>query len=191
MGWTYGTAHHFRKDGSIDRKTECDDLHTWDDEGRSARVLRSTMVGSVYYAAMELLEKKTGEKRVIGVVCLTHTDRREIGMKGISETMGPCESDCPIGILDLLSPTDDSYALAWRQRCRERAEERKSKPSLAKLPIGSVIEFERGGETVRLIKEAPAYQFKTAWWLIESSNKYFQKKSIPQSYRVVYIPKAA
>lgn len=193
MGWDYGMAKHYRKDGSIDRKAECDSAHTWNEESSSARILRSSMVGSTYYAAVERLNKKTGEKRVIGVVCLTRVDRGDFGMKSMSETMGPCESDCPKSILDLLSPTDDEWALEWRDRCRKRAAERKSKPTLGKLPIGSIIEFERNGTTIRLKKQAPAYQFKTPWWMLVSATefKYWQKRYIPSDYHVVHIPEEA
>ena len=193
MGWDYGSAKHYRKDGSIDRKAECDSAHTWDEERSSARVLRSSMVGSTYYAAMERLNKQTGEKRVIGVVCLTHVDHGDFGMKSMSESMGPCESDCPKAILYLLSPTDDEWALKWRDRCRKRVAERKSKPTPGKLPIGSIIEFERNGTTIRLKKQAPAFQFKTPWWLITSKpgTKYFPKIRIPDNYRVVFKPEAS
>lgn len=41
--------------------------------------------------------------------------------------MGPYEDDCPRSILDLLSPTDNEYANAWRARCRARLERRARK----------------------------------------------------------------
>ncbi len=36
----------------------------------------------------------------------------------LTETMGPYNYGCPARILDLLSPTDNEYALAWREKCR-------------------------------------------------------------------------
>ena len=41
--------------------------------------------------------------------------------------MGPCETDCPASILDLLTPTDKEYALDWRARCRANLERRARK----------------------------------------------------------------
>jgi hypothetical protein len=43
--------------------------------------------------------------------------------------MGPCESDCPEDILDLLTPTDRPYAIAWRARCRANAAARRGQAS--------------------------------------------------------------
>lgn len=36
----------------------------------------------------------------------------------LEESMGPCEDGCPAHILDLLTATDNKYALDWRERCR-------------------------------------------------------------------------
>ena len=40
------------------------------------------------------------------------------GYKGMDESMGPCEADCPAPILDLLTATDRPHAVEWRARCR-------------------------------------------------------------------------
>lgn len=37
--------------------------------------------------------------------------------KYIPEDWGPCEQYCPEKILRLLTPTNDEYALAWRDKC--------------------------------------------------------------------------
>jgi len=42
--------------------------------------------------------------------------------KDMSENCGPQQDDCPIAILDLLSPTDNKYALDWRTICRAKAQ---------------------------------------------------------------------
>jgi hypothetical protein len=57
------------------------------------------------------------------LVCLVRDntkdrDGRNFGVKDMSETMGPCEAECPAKILDLLAPTTSEYALAWRARSR-------------------------------------------------------------------------
>ncbi len=39
----------------------------------------------------------------------------------LDETCGPNEASCPSRILALLTPTDNAYALAWRERCRIHA----------------------------------------------------------------------
>ena len=174
MGWTSYHATHYRR-GQIDRKAECDSYFL---EGLNTgyyAVLKSAMVGSVYYAAVMNLkrygkEKPDGtrsvedipeaERRIWGVVFLTAVDRNEyfnFSYKDISEDMGPCESKCPVSILKLLSPTDSEWANEWRARCQEYAEKQKSPNALRNLPIGAVIRYKTGGGvTVELEKHKPA-----------------------------------
>ena len=58
-----------------------------------------------------------------GAVFLTRYDDGCWGYKDMEESAGPCESRAPLSILNLLSELKDpdSYALAWRQRCRDWA----------------------------------------------------------------------
>lgn len=186
MGWTGCHATHYDKRGNIDRRAECDEIISGETERTMWEVLKSSMVGAVYYAAIRRTDKETGENYVFGCVCLTSVDNKNycnFSYKDMDENMGPAESRCPLGILYLLSPTENEYALAWRQRCRDNA---KNKNSLSRLPVGAVIEFERwNGETVRLEKRAPAYQFKAPWWKVCGENHYFQKNHIPQNFCVV------
>ena len=183
MGWT---SYHatFYKNGEVDRKTECDNLMSGSNERGTWEVLKSSMRGSVYYAAV----KRTmpdGNSHVFGCVCLTSVDNSDyynFAYKDMSEDMGPGESKCPVSILNLLSPTDSEYALAWRQRCRENAQ---NKNELGKLPVGTVIEYDWYGTTKRAEKRAPNYQFRTAWWKIVGDNKYVPKSRIPHDFKVL------
>ena len=160
MGWTSYHATHY-KNSKIDRKAECDAYFL---DGLNAGyydVLKSSMVGSTYYAAVKPLKKYGSdgkevvdipetEQQVIGVIFLTSTDVKDyynFSYKDMSETMGPYESNCPKSILDLLSPTDNEYANAWRQRCLENLSKKKDKDSLNNLPVGSVIRFEMPCDT--------------------------------------------
>lgn len=183
MGWT---SYHatFYKNGEVDRKAECDAVMSGSNEHGTWEVLKSSMRGSVYYAAV----KRTmpdGSTHVFGCVCLTSVDNKDwynFAYKDMSEDMGPGESKCPVSILDMLSPTDNEFALAWRQRCRENA---KNKNELGKLPVGTVIEYDWYGTTKRAEKRAPNYQFRTAWWKIVGDNKYVPKSRIPHNYTVL------
>lgn len=65
MGWTSYHATHYKK-GTVDRKAECDAYFM---EGLNAgyyRIIKSVLVGSVYYAAVENL-KRYGERRAAGI----------------------------------------------------------------------------------------------------------------------------
>lgn len=180
MGWTsynVPTTYDLKKRRyTIDRKAECDKLYN----GDNFEVLKSAMVGSTYYAAIRA--KRSNE--VFATVVLTHTNMSDywnFSYKDMDETCGPCESKCPMSILKLLTETDSEYAKAWRQRCYDNLK----KPSLSKLPVGSKIKFEGFNGERTLIKMAPAYQFKTNWWLIEGQNKYFPKAHIPDNWELV------
>ena len=156
MGWTWYRATHYYPNGGIDRRAECDAYFMEGLNRGHYDVLKSTMVGKVYYAAVKKLKKYDGcdekgewiysdlppeEQKVFGAVFITSTlmkDYFNFGYKDMDESMGPGDCDCPKSIIALLSETDNLYALHWRQKCLERCN---GKPSLGKLPIGTVIEF--------------------------------------------------
>lgn len=183
MGWTSYHAKHYTRRGEIDRKSECDEVFTENGENGKWEVLKSSMHGSTYYAAVRRT-RPSGESYVFAAVCLTSVDSSDyfdFSYKDMDESMGPYSYDCPLSILDLLSPTENEYALAWRERCRSKA---KSRNSLSNLPIGTTIEFEFAGKTMRATKTAPSYQFKTPWWKTGPSN-YISKSRIPSEYRII------
>lgn len=125
MGWDFGPMRH----GNTTAKQECDDQLTWTGAEQSNAVISSAMVGRVHYAAVKISKTNTTTfepVKVIGVVTLTEGNARDFGTKKIGEDMGPCESECPAHILDLLDPLDaadprNTYAIAWRDRCRANA----------------------------------------------------------------------
>lgn len=183
MGWT---AYHVDK--PINRKTECDKQNTWDEPNTSCRVLKSSMVGSVWYGACEFTDKRIDKSRIFGCVCLTYVDNKNycnFGIKEIDETMGPCYYECPISVLDLLTPTDNSEAGTWRKQCREHVKAKNQKRYFLKnLPIGSVIKFNLNGKEVEARKCAPAYQFKYPWWSTGDLT-YIKATHIPDDYYIL------
>ena len=184
MGWT---SYNVPK--PVNRKTECDKASTWDEERSSCRVLKSVMKGSVWYGACEYTNKTTGESKVFGCVSLTAVDNKEydnFAIKQMDETMCPCYNDCPSGILKLLSPTENDYALKWRKACEaHNANENFRHKKLQSLPKGTVIQFcFQNGDKVEATKCSPAYQFKKTWWST-SDGRYVKKKDIPDDFLVV------
>ena len=174
MGWDFTHIS-----GEIDRKAEVDKYFTWhnhtEESGEiNSRVLKSRMVGSTYYGAIEYTSSK--ENLVYAAVVLTALDSREycnFGMKVMEETMGPRQCHCPKAILDLLTETTSEWALEWRKTCRANLE----KPSLAKLPIGTRIKFTFCGREYEAEKMEPNRQFKTAWFYCGDGH-YMPKKHI-------------
>lgn len=136
MGWTSYHATHYKQNGSIDRKAECDAYFLEGLNRGHFEVLKSALVGTVYYAAVRNLKRYAGkdengngiyedaaDQPVWAAVFLTQIDSGNyfnFYYKDMGEDMGPCECDCPVSILNLLSPTDSKWALEWRERCRKK-----------------------------------------------------------------------
>lgn len=184
MGWTGYHAGYY-KNGKIDRKAECDDVFTWENGSKKVSVVKSAMVGTVYYAAVRILDEENGQNDVFGAVALTSVDNSDyfnFKYKDMDETVGPGYYDCPKGILDLLTPTDSEWANEWRAKCREKLASKKEKKT---VPVGTVIEFKWGDKTVRAVRHAPAYQFKRPFWMNVDKFAYIPHTQIPENYTVV------
>lgn len=180
MGWTEYHAKFYKPNGQVDRKAEMDNLYTWETQNTKVSVVKSRMVGSTYYAAVKI-EQEGEPIQIIGAVALTSgINRRDpyfnFGYKGMEETCRPYYYDCPKAILDLLTPTDNEWALKWRQKCREKQQ----KPKLSDLPVGTIIRYTNyNGDVIRLEKMAPNYQFKRCWWYKADTNNYVPVRRIP------------
>ena len=173
MGWLEYRASCY-KNGKVDRKAEMDSKYNWEDENRKVEVLKSSMVGSTYYAAVKSFNKTNGFECVAAVVCLTSTNNKDyynFAYKDMDETYGPYQCDCPKGILDLLSPTENEYALGWRKQCYENLAAKKNPNSFSKLPVGTVIKvvmpfdtkYFGKGQEVRLRKRTKWGSNRTEW----------------------------
>lgn len=189
MGWTsYHAEMKYRNGRSyIDRKEECDNQFTWENGNVKCKVLKSKMVGSVWYAACEMT-RETGSY-VIGAVCLTSVDKKDyynFSYKDMTEDMHPYYYDCPESILKLLTPTDNDCANKWRQHCHENnANKNNPRKMLSSLPVGSIIKYTFAGDEVKLIKHKADYQFKRPFWMVLGGTNYMPRKYIPLDYEIV------
>lgn len=185
MGWTSYHAYPYK--GKINRKYECDKLwtQTEHDGYPELKVLKSTMKGSTYYAAVQNVTKGV----TFGVVVLTNVNSKDyynFCYKEMDESCGPCQSECPDSILKLLSPTDSEYALEWRKRCEKNNAKKRAKQTPGTLPVGTTIRFKLwNGEERTLIKRDPCYQFRRAWWQVKGENKYYSANHIPREFEIV------
>lgn len=134
MGWT-GTFNTIRKNnGTIDRRATLErDFAGWKNGTKETRMLKSGMIGTTLYAAMETTSEEGRE--VWALVVLTSTNGDELRYKEMSEDMGPCSYNCPVGILNALTPTANKWANEWRQKCREEHE--KKRAAAGRVPRGA------------------------------------------------------
>lgn len=124
MGWTsvyVGELEYNTKSKTYNRKSFLDNNYTCENNEYKWEVIKSAMVGTTWYGACRRTNKKTGESVVYGETILTAIDKMEFFWKEVSEDMGPYTLECPVGILNLLSPTDNPYAQQWREKCRAKA----------------------------------------------------------------------
>jgi hypothetical protein len=81
--------------------------------------------GLAAYACMfehKYFDSERHSQEGVGVVIMIEPQPQEgrFHIKVMDEREGPLAYDCPKEVLDLLTPTDDPKALAWRARCKER-----------------------------------------------------------------------
>lgn len=114
MGWT-GIPKHF--DSASEKKHYLDGLF---EDG--IKVILSRMVSNEYYAAIQLTDGT-----VTAYVVKTASRSAEFLYKGVSEDCGPVWTKCPQMILEILSPTENQWALKWRKECADYNEAQRIK----------------------------------------------------------------
>lgn len=195
MGWTEYRASYF-KSGKIDRKAECDAYFLEGHNRGHFDVLKSVVIGSVYYAAIKDCMRYLGESdgksvyesiedgKIWCAILLTSIRGDYFSYKYMDETVIPYYYDCPESILKLLSDTNNENALKYRRLCREKKKEKK-KRSLSALPVGTVIKW-KIGETERVAyKHEAAYQFKRPFWMAMNDSRYYKKTQISNNWEIL------
>jgi hypothetical protein len=141
MGWTY-----FEKPHNI---TEWFKDHlTWESDKIKNTCIKTAIKFKEAYAAVESINKETGERYVWGAAFMLNYTREayyNFGYKDMDETMGPNIANCPASILDLLTPLEEhpissqskKWANKWREECRRRI-------NIPKIKFGQKIEFFQG-----------------------------------------------
>ncbi|SDQ36535.1 hypothetical protein [Pseudovibrio sp. Tun.PSC04-5.I4] len=70
------------------------------------------------YAAVYINGEQEQLPRVEGLVVLATRTPDAFSYKFISEDLNPHARECPICVLDFLTPTKQPWALSWRTECR-------------------------------------------------------------------------
>lgn len=202
MGWTSYHATHYKKNGQIDRKAECDALFLEGEIGRHYEVLKSTMVGSIYYAAVRTLEKSVKqedgsyryeplpkeEQPIFAAVILTQTKLRayyNFFYKEMTEDCGPAEHSCPASILNLLSEPTTEYAREWRERCWKQIERKKEAKKLNRLPLGTKVKFTVHEEERIVVRSLLPGRKKKLWVDFENRVYFLPATIVEAGYEVV------
>lgn len=170
MGWDY-----HEELAPYDRRAICR-RHI----GNGYEVIKDAVVGTTYYAAV----KSPHDGSVSALIILTRIDQRSycnFGMKWLTEYDGPFHCDCPESILKELSPTANSYALEWRAKCREKRQAKRENV-LVKAPIGSKLKVTLKTGIERIVtKQAPNFQFKSWWLLVEGALTYIPRNRVEKA----------
>lgn len=83
----------------------------------TTRILKQRIIGNTAYMAYRDKDTTDVYAVVIGFTRRTYGGRTvELIGKIMDESVGPCYYKCPRGILELLTPTKDMYALQWRAK---------------------------------------------------------------------------
>lgn len=173
----------FYKGGQCDRKAEIEKILTFENDDIVSTPVKICRQNSLVYAAVQIYNKKTKEKNVVGKVFLTSTNLKWDKLfeyTEYDETSNPEYISCPSSILKKLSPTTDKNAKMWRQACKDTlgglAAEKVYDKSLTNLPVGSRIKLinkaNEEGNPIILIKDTyPKFTYPV-WVDEETDDKY-------------------
>lgn len=82
-------------------------------------IIRGKGVGRIIYSACKRKDKNTDV--IFGMVILTGKNGEYIDFKSIEENEHPYYYDCPKKIISLLSKTENTFSLEWRNNCLKKS----------------------------------------------------------------------
>ena len=153
MGW-WGVYYGGKAPNRKDRLQMILHQEELDKETEHGKLIDVSLVGTTVYGAYynKRLDK------VIGIVLLSHWCDGELRIKSMDETVGPTHVQCPMRILNKLSPLtpeDDphGWCAKWREQCV--AYNKQPKGELSKLPLYTRIRLHNPQKTILIIE--PGY----------------------------------
>lgn len=122
MGWDFYCDKRFTKDVIVAEKITGRDLTC---DGVAPKVLAHSLRGNNLW---RVIEKPDGERFIALDLLRSGGKDSGWGYKGLCETMGPCEVNCPLYMLDLVpEPKDSEFAAGWRDRVRAHHANKRTK----------------------------------------------------------------
>lgn len=148
---------------------EIDTICTFETDTRSARPIRTCVVGSVWYVAVEVSMKPGATlpddylvddlgRFVFAATIQTRRDRDGWAYRAVEEEAGPTTSQAPRSLIELLSTTTHDWANAWRGRCLANVARRARRLADGNIiELAASLEFSDGRKRsrFRVIKEKP------------------------------------
>jgi hypothetical protein len=179
MGWM---CIDFRDRSAVERKEYlAKEVFKW--SNNDYELIKYAMVGSTFYGAI----RDNKDNSVSAVVVLTEYKDGNFCYKDMGECSGPVKSNCPAGILNILTPTDDKYAIEWRERCRENLKKEKLVDVGDIIEFGSIFTFPSPGKGKIYAKIKSSFLIKmldgedadkSLRMSVSSMNRYIKEKSI-------------
>lgn len=151
MGWLYSR--------SWNRQSLVHHLVT-EEQTETRKTLAHSLRGNHLWIAQEY-QRPEGEKvRFIALFLLRGGGRDGWGYKGIQESMGPCEVDCPLSFFKLVPEPDGEYAAAWRERVKAyHATMRETNARIRAVRVGDELHLPDGC-TPRVLKITAVKPYK-------------------------------
>lgn len=113
------------------------------------RIHASGTVAGTFYAAVETPSQPGVIWAYVVLTQWAPKSEYNFTYKDMDETMGPCEVSAPLAVLKALTPTDNGYALEWRERCAQYQAQRKAMRGLKagdSVVLASKLTFTSGAE---------------------------------------------
>jgi hypothetical protein len=160
-GWLY------QDDPVDDPLSYLKDKYNYDCDTHTLQTLDGARFSNTVYLAVKSTDKKTTRSFVFAaVILISNTKKDGFGYKDMSESIGPCQCDCPQRIMRLLSPIADiprpGYTADWRARVAARRIERRQRQQLRNsLHVGSLVTLP---SPTRFSGGITASQFRVAYF---------------------------
>lgn len=133
MGWSFAYSPAFKK---ADQVAEFRGGGFW---AAGIKVLDDAVVGNNYWA---LLERPDGSKTIALNMMKGGGRNSGWGYKGLDETMGPYQYNCPLRLINAAGEPANENAAEWRNKVREYwANQKERRAGALKPQPGMVVEY--------------------------------------------------
>lgn len=172
MGWTFTYSHKTKKQ-------EVDYLLSPYCRNAGATVLAHSLRGNTLYSVVE----NADGSRYIAVDLIQYSRADQCyGHKDLSESMGPCEVNCPLSFLDMVPEPEHNYG--WRDKVRAYHAARTAK---AKRTFAPGQRITLGGQGFTLTAPRTTSTGRAAGWYATGDDGTRYRVSAAHMGRAVHV----